>query len=91
MSARITPAPGGIVEIDVPPNGPSGGHTVTRQVATVRSCADGWRQCLLSDPRTGALSVARIAPAPDGRADHWLCAAPPVALADPPPPRRVGP
>lgn len=90
MSARITPAPGGIVQIDIPASGPSAGQTVMRRVETVRACAGDWRQCLLADPVTGALSAARIAPAPDGRSDHWLCAGSPVALADPPPPRRIG-
>ncbi len=91
MNARIAPPPGGIVEIDIPASGPSAGHTVTRRVETVRACGGDWRQCLLADPVTGALSAARIAPAPDGRSDHWRCVDLPLALGDPPPPRRASP
>ena len=74
---RLLPQPDALVEIDIPAAAGAARHTVTRRIATIRDHGDGRYTCLLSDPATGALSTATIAPATEGQ---WLCIEPPVSI-----------
>ena len=74
---RLLPQPDALVEIDIPAAAGAARHTVTRRIATIRDHGDGRYTCLLSDPATGALSTATIAPATEGQ---WLCIQPPLCV-----------
>ncbi|AWB06785.1 hypothetical protein A6A40_17170 (plasmid) [Azospirillum humicireducens] len=77
MSYRPPPRADLLVEIDIPAGVAGAVRTISRRIVTTRDHGDGRWTCLLSDPDSGDLSTATIAPAENGQ---WVCVQPPVSV-----------